>query len=129
MSERSPEELIQTRLLTRGVPEPRPVNLRSRKRYCLIGLLAIGLIVLWCHYDSYERVYQVKLPLRVCLVLFAGIAVPCYLLLTRGWRGVISILIMHLFLAACISLAYLAAFIAHISCRSADFVVATPLRG
>ena len=144
MSEQNPEDLIQTRLLARGIPQPRPVNLRARKRYCLIGLLAmcavagaitqfvpessqivrvfpipfgllgIGLTVLWCHYDSYERCYQIKLPLGVCLVLFAGIAVPCYLLLTRRWRGIVSIVLMHLFLVACISLLCLAAFIAHI---------------
>ena len=82
MSEQNPEELIQTRLLARGVHIREPASLRSRKRYCLIGLLvlcavagaispfiregseahrvitipfmllSIGLILLWCQYDS-----------------------------------------------------------------------------
>jgi hypothetical protein len=131
MSEQNPEELIQTRLLTRGIRPRIPISLCWRKRYCLIGILVLcllsgmifpfvaegsrvysgigsfmGLIcivltLLWCKYDSYERDYQIKPILTFCIVLLGCIGVPFYLFLTRGWRGFVSIILLILFLGVC----------------------------
>ena len=49
----------------------------------LFDLTAIGLTLLWCVFDSYQRGYRIKLPLGVCIVLLALVGVPFYLLLTE----------------------------------------------
>jgi hypothetical protein len=139
MSEPNPEKLIHTRLLTRGVHIREPASLRWRKRYCLIGLLllcavdggifpflregseidrlsmiplgllGIGLTLLWCEFDSAERGNTLKLPIRICIVFLAAVGVPVYLLITRRWWGIVSIILMTIFVAACVLVAGLAA--------------------
>jgi hypothetical protein len=132
MSEQNSEELIQTRLLTRGVHPRQPISLCWRKRYCLIGILALFLIsgvlfpfvhkdpnidslmtflvaflftvltLLWCKYDSFERGCRIRPRLTVCIVLLAFVGVPIYLFLTRGWRAFASLVLMILFFAGCV---------------------------
>ena len=94
-----------------------------------IGLLAVALLSCGAITTVMSDVTKSSCRCVFASSCLAGIAVPLYLLLTRGWRGIFSIVLSDFFLAACISLAYLAAFIAHISYGSAVFVVATCLRG
>jgi hypothetical protein len=69
---------------------------------CLVGLLAVALMLLWCLYDGQERSYRLGLALRILIVAMAFIGVPFYLLRTRGFRGILSIGWMLLFLGACV---------------------------
>ena len=132
---------VRPRKFDRWLRLLKPAGLQSWKRSCLFGLLAfcmvagaivpwvresshtgrlilfffdltaIGLTLLWCVFDSYQRGYQIKLPLGVCIVLLAFLGVPFYLLRTRGWYGFVSIVLMALFFVGCVVTAVIAAVV------------------
>src|SRR3954469_15297758 len=51
------------------------------------GLLTTFLGLLWVQYDSTERGYPLSKALKVMVCLFGAIAIPYYLLRTRGLGG------------------------------------------
>src|SRR5690242_4719270 len=51
------------------------------------GLLTAFLGLLWVQYDSTERGYPLSKALKVMVCLFGAIAIPYYLLRTRGLGG------------------------------------------
>ena len=102
--------------------EPYGVTTRAAKRRCLFGLLLLAvvagvldqlldyksadriltfvysiigivLVAMWCQYDSRERSYTIRKPLRLLIIFLAFLGVPIYLLCTRGLRGLISTLL------------------------------------
>ena len=139
MPEQNSDDLIQAKLLTRGIRYQEPASLRTHKRHCLIGLLVLcavvgalvpfapeysqadriislpvtllanALLLMWCLYDGHERGYQIKLPLRILIVLLACIGIPCYLILTRKWRAIVSMILAALFLTVCLLVMFLTA--------------------
>jgi hypothetical protein len=82
-----------------GVLDPITADDRALDRALTIGSALIGavLIVTWCHYDSWERSYKIGKSLRLLIIFFAAIGLPAYLFRTRGWRGLISIILAGLF--------------------------------
>jgi hypothetical protein len=141
-SERNPDEPIQTRQPVRRIPVNKTVSLRTRKRCCLLGLLALFFVagaispvvpenthaarciayplafaatvitLLWCKYDGDERGYRIKPLLGLCIILVAFVGVPFYLLHTRRWRGLVSIVLMVLLIAVCVLASMLGAAVA-----------------
>jgi hypothetical protein len=105
---------------------PRAVNFAKAKRWRLIWLLvfsiAIGvaeqvfvkdeldkvfrvggarptavLIASWCHIDARERGYAIRKLLFLAIVFVTVVGLPIYLIRTRGFRGVLSIVFALLF--------------------------------
>lgn len=72
----------------------------------LVGLLAVGLVVLWCEFDAAERRLRIGLGWRLLIIGFAMIGVPCYLVRTRGVYGLLSIVLATLFVILCALVAW-----------------------
>lgn len=43
----------------------------------------------WCHYDAVQRGYELRVWLRILVLIVAGIGLPVYAFITRGWKGFI----------------------------------------
>lgn len=56
------------------------------------GLLTSLLALLWVHYDSETRDYKPSKALRLMICLLAIVALPYYLLRSRGLNGIVTIL-------------------------------------
>jgi hypothetical protein len=65
-----------------------------------IGLAISILVFLWATYDANERGFFISKTMAVVLVLFTVIAMPIYLLRTRGRAGFKAIAKLLLFLVA-----------------------------
>lgn len=50
-------------------------------------LVATAAIATWCHFDARILDYRISRGLRVWIVLASLIAVPIYIVDSRGWRG------------------------------------------
>ena len=82
-----------------GVLEQITPDTRDVDQLLTIGTAVIEIILInvWCQYDSWERSYTIGKPLRLLIIFFAAIGVPVYLLRTRGWRGLVSIVLVAVF--------------------------------
>src|SRR5688500_12029830 len=58
----------------------------------LTFLLVSPLLFLWCRTDAESRDYPMSRTMMLALVGISLIAIPVYLLLSRGWRGILAIL-------------------------------------
>jgi hypothetical protein len=98
-----------------GVLDQVFVDDRSSDRLLTTGsaVIAVVLIAAWCHYDSWQRSYTIGTPLRILILLLAAIGVPVYLLRTRGWRGLISIVLAGAFLGLMIVLEWAACVVTY----------------
>jgi hypothetical protein len=131
------EDLFWSRLYTKPEKVRPRVNPRMAKRWCLVAAVALivlfslldpfvtvdspkghriqlisalvvnVLALLWCHYDSVERDFELKLPSRILLVLLLCVGLPVYLIGSRGWRGLFSIGLLVLYFAACVTISML----------------------
>jgi len=59
----------------------------SQGTWVLSTILAAVLLYTWCHYDALLLKQLIPRSLRFCIVLFAIVGVPMYLVRSRGWRG------------------------------------------
>lgn len=64
------------------------------------SIMALCLTVSWCRIDAHQRGFTIRKPLLLTIVLLAGIGLPIYFIRTRGVRGIASIGLALMFLAA-----------------------------
>jgi hypothetical protein len=83
-------------VLDEVVPSSRNFDRLSTVVSSVIGVL---LVFMWCHYDSWQRSCAIGKPLRLLIIFVAFVGVPVYLLRTRGFRGLLSVVLGGVFLA------------------------------
>src|SRR5262245_18668935 len=69
----------------------------ERELQLLEGVAIAALVASWCQVDARERGGTIGKLQFVAIILFALIALPVYLVRTRGVRGFLSILLALLF--------------------------------
>ena len=83
----------------------------------VVGLIPfIILVIRWCQLDAHELNVNLTRFMRLSIIMFAFIAVPIWLLKTRGYGGLISMLWLFLFVAAMFAVSYVSETIAYDWC-------------
>jgi hypothetical protein len=58
----------------------------------LVGMPLLVSSIAWCFVDAKQRGHRIGRVMKLLLVLFFALALPIYLIQTRGWRGLITLL-------------------------------------
>lgn len=89
--------------LSAGIVEGiRPSN-EATFRDALFGLAHAWLLEMWCSADAARRGRPLGHAWRWMIFLFWFVAVPAYLVWSRGWKGVLMTVGFAILLVACLS--------------------------
>lgn len=58
----------------------------------LAGMPLLISAIAWCFVDAQQRGHRIGRLMKLLLVAFFALALPIYLIQTRGWRGLITLL-------------------------------------
>lgn len=82
--------------------------------WLFIGMIPFLILVIhWCQLDAQEWNVTLTRFMRLSIIMLAFIAVPIWLLKTRGCRGLISMLWLFLFVAANFAVSYVSETVAY----------------
>jgi|SRR6266850_5513973 len=72
----------------------------------LHAVASLALVFAWFWIDARDRAYKASIVLRVAMLVLPVVALPCYLLRSRGWVGGLRSLALSILVFAGTMMAY-----------------------